>query len=190
MIVIAKFEQKFHSQARSNDFIRFNPMKNSLPSSLNLLSTAALLTMLGVAAVTVLSIDLLLQRWLAIALLGSFGGLAVWLPRDDEAPRLSHINLALAVQSGLLVALLVFFPQSSALIILFYILSVEAMLYNPLQIGLLWLLGFISVVAVYLLSQLGLSQGLGNLASFAGGLLLFGLVSGSLSSARQAQRRS
>jgi signal transduction histidine kinase len=163
---------------------------------MKLLSTAALLTLLGVAVPTVLSIGPLLDRWLALLMLAGFGWLTTRLPDGEEAPRLQQVStwqqvsLILGIQSALLVALFVLFPQSNALIFLFYILSVETLLYFPVKTGLLWLLGYIITATVFLLRISAAGEILSNMASLVGGLLLFGLISSSLRNARLAQKRS
>jgi hypothetical protein len=54
---------------------------------INLLAAAVLITLLGVAVPTLLTIGPLLERWLALILLAAFGGLAARLPQDeDDAP--------------------------------------------------------------------------------------------------------
>ena len=96
----------------------------------------------------------------------------------------------LGLQTALLLALILLFPQAEGLPILFYILAVEAMLYFPAKIGLIWLAGYAIIATIIQISRLGFTESLSALASFAGGLLLFGLVSAALRSARQAQLRS
>lgn len=157
---------------------------------LKLLSVAALLTILGVAATTVLAIETLMERWLAIALLAGISALTMRLHPEDETVNPAQTNIILGIQTVMLVILLIVFPQAETLTIIFYILSVEAMLYNPPTIGASWLIGYSIIMAVYTFSQNELGDSLVYLASFAGGLLLFSLVSGALRNARMAQRRS
>jgi hypothetical protein len=165
-------------------------MKTSNMPSINLLAAAASLTLLGVAVTTVLTIDTLLGRWLALALLAAIGGLTSRLPQDDEDSQPVKIVLILAVQSALLLALLLLFPEAESLSIVFYILSVEAMLYFPVRTGLVWLAGYGLAALIFEIGLYGFSESLSSLATFAGGLILFGLVSAALRSARQAQLRS
>ena len=165
-------------------------MKTATLPSINLLAAVALITLLGVAVPTVLTIGPLLERWLALILLAAFGGLVTRLPKDEDESRQVKLYLILGLQSALLLALLLNFPQVEALTTLFYILSVEAMLFFPVRIGLLWLLGYLIAAVVYQFSQYGFNESLSGLASFAGGMFLFSLVSAALRNAHLAQLRS
>ncbi|MEW5870352.1 MAG: sensor histidine kinase [Chloroflexota bacterium] len=169
-------------------------MKTSALPRINLLLAVSVLTLLAVAVPTLLAIGPLLDRWLALALLAAFGILAIPLSRQpDDSPQARPglpASLLLGAQSVLLLALLGFFPQAESLTTLFYLLCIEAMLYFPVRSGLLWLLGYLLVVAVYQFDQSGLLEALGDLALFTAGLLLFGLVSAALRRARLAQLRS
>lgn len=165
-------------------------MKTFAYPRVSLLAAIALITILGVAVPTVLNIGPLLERWLALILLMAFGGLTARLPRAVDEIAQTKIYLILGLQSALLLALLVLFPQVDELITLFYILSVEVMLFFPVRMGLAWLLCFIVAVVVYQFSQNGFLDSLSSLASFIGGMLLFSLVSAALRSASLAQLRS
>ena len=157
---------------------------------INLLAAANLITLLGVAVPTLLTIGPLLERWLALILLAAFGGLAARLPQDEDETHRQSIYLILGLQSALLLALLLTFPQVETLTILFYILIFETMLYLPVVSSLFWLFGYSSAAVVYQFSQYDLTAGLNNLGIFAVGMLLCSLVAIALRRARLAQQRS
>ncbi|MBN2548535.1 MAG: sensor histidine kinase [Anaerolineales bacterium] len=165
-------------------------MKISSPPKVNLLTAIALITILGVAVPTLLTIGPLLERWLALILLVNFGGLTTMLPGSKEETAPTKIYLILGLQSVMLLALLLLFPQVDELLTLFYILSIEAMLYFPVKAGLIWLFGCIAAVVVYQINQYGFLDSLVSLISIVGGMLLFSLVSAALRAAQQAQLRS
>ncbi len=172
-------------------------------SRLDPLSFVAYLTLAGITAAGLWQIDRILLRWLALGLLVGFGLLQSRLPAQSQGCQLSEswqpwiragaqrrANLIIAAQAGLIVALIETTGAGFPLIFLFFILSVTAMLYNPLRRGLLWLAGFTLLTGWFFFQQAGLSGGLQAMAIYAGGYLFFGVVTNALTQARLAQRRN
>jgi len=165
-------------------------------SRLDPLSLVAYLTLAGITAASLWQIDRILLRWLALGLLAGFGLLQSRLPTYGQGCQLSEswqpsrANLILAAQTGLAVALIEATGAGFPLIFLFFILSVTAMLHNPLRRGLLWLAGFTLLTGWFFFEQEGLSGGLRAIAIYAGGYLFFGVITNALTQARLAQRRN
>ena len=143
------------------------------------------LTLAGVAAASLWQIDRILLRWLAVGLLVGFGLLQSRLPAHNGSPQSQRLaNLIVALQTGLLVVLIETTGAGFPLVLLFFILSVTVMLYNPLRQGLLWLGGFILLTGWFFFEQEGLSGGLRAMAIYAGGFLFFGVITNALTQAR------
>ncbi len=170
-------------------------------SRLDQLSLVAYVTLAGITAAALWQMDRILLRWLALALLVGFGLLQSRLPAYGPGCQVSEswqpspgsrrlANLIIAVQTGLVVALIETTGASFPLIFLFFILSVTAMLYNPLRGGLLWLAGFTLLTGWFFFEQEGLSGGLRAMAIYAGGYLFFGVITNALTQARLAQSRN
>ena len=164
-------------------------------SRLDLLSIVAYLALAGVTAAGLWQLDRILLRWLALGLLMGFGLLQSRLPVQGGAPSGESksrriANVIIAAQTGLVVALIETTGLGFPFVFLFFILSVTAMLYNPLRPGLLWLGGFILLTGWFFFEQEGLSGGLRAVAIYAGGYLFFGVVTNALAQARLAQRQN
>ena len=131
------------------------------------------------------------MRWLALGLLVGFGLLHSRLPEQDGSPKSQRLaNLIVALQTGLVIVLIETTRAGFPFILLFLILSVTVMLYNPLRPGLLWLGGFILLTGWFFFEQEGLSGGLRAMAIYAGGYLFFGVVTNALTQARLTQRQN
>lgn len=164
-------------------------------SHLDRLSLVAYLTLTGVTAVSLWQMDRILLRWLALGLLVGFALLHGRLPTygQDGQPSPAgrrRANLIIAAQAGLMVALIEITGVRFPVIFLFFILSVTAMLYNPLRWGLAWLAGFTLLTGWFFFEQGGLIGGLQAMATYAGGYLFFGVVTNALAQARLAQRQN
>ncbi len=160
-------------------------------SRLDRLSLVAYLTLAGVTAAGLWEIDRILLRWLALGLLVGFGLLHSRLPEQDGSPRSQRLaNLIIALQTGLVVVLIETTRAGFPFVLLFFILSVTVMLYNPLRPGLLWLGGFILLTGWFFFEQEGLGGGLRAMAIYAGGFLFFGVVTNALTQARLTQRQN
>ena len=155
------------------------------------LSLVAYLTLAGAAVAGLWQIDRILLRWLAMGLLVAFGLLHSRLPQHDDSPRSRRLaNLIIACQAGLVVALIETTGIAFPFIFLFFILSVTAMLHNPLRLGLVWLGGFVLLTGWFFFEQEGLGGGLRAMAIYAAGYLFFGVVTNALMQARQSQRQN
>ena len=155
------------------------------------LSLVAYLTLVGAAVAGLWQIDRILLRWLAMGLLAAFGLLQSRLPEYDDSPRSRRLaNLILACQAGLVVALIEITGIAFPFVFLFFILSVTAMLYNPLRLGLAWLGGFVLLTGWFFFEQEGLAGGLRAMAIYAAGYLFFGVVTNALMQARLSQRQN
>ncbi len=155
------------------------------------LSIVAYLTLIGITAAGLWQIDRILMRWLALGLLVVFGTLHSRLPDQFGSPKSQRLaNVIVALQTGLVVALVETTRAGFPLIFLFFILSVTAMLYNPLRLGLIWLGGFTLLTGWFFFEQEGLSGGLRAIGIYAGGYLFFGVVTNALTQALLAQRQN
>lgn len=170
-------------------------------SRLDPLSLVAYLTLAGITAASLWQMDRILLRWLALGLLVGFGLLQSRLPAYGSGCELAEsghfslgnrrrANLIVAAQTGLAVALIEITGVRFPLVFLFFILSVTAMLYNPLRWGLLWLAGYTLLTGWFFFEQGGLVGGLQAMATYAGGYLFFGIITNALSQARLAQRQN
>ncbi len=168
-------------------------------SRLDPVAIVAYLTLAGVTAAGLWQIDRILLRWLALGLLVSFGLLHSRLPQQGGAAPSEpsgdlqsrrRANLIIALQTGLVVALIETTRAGFPFIFLFFILSVTVMLYNPLRPGLWWLGGFILLTGWFFFEQEGLSGGLRAMAIYAGGYLFFGVITHLLTQARLTQRQN
>ncbi len=160
-------------------------------SRIDSLALVAYLALLGVTAAGLWQIDRILLRWLALGLLVGFGLAYSRLPAQDGSPRSQrYANGIIALQTVLVIALIEATQAGFPFILLFFILSVTVMLYNPLRLGLFWLGGFILLTGWFFFEQEGLGGGLRAIAIYAGGYLLFGVVTNALAQARLAQRQN
>lgn len=170
-------------------------------SRLDPLSLVAYLTLAGVTAAGLWQMDRILLRWLALGLLVGFGllqgRLSAYGPGREPAESWQlapggrrRANLIVAAQTGLVVALIETTGVRFPLVFLFFILSVTAMLYNPLRWGLPWLAGFTLLTGWFFFEQGGLAGGLQAMATYAGGYLFFGIITNALTQARLAQRQN
>lgn len=160
-------------------------------SPLLLLNLAAFLTIAGSAVSGVLQSDRILQRWLVLFLLLLFGFLQSRLPSDVESTRaLRSANLLIAGQSLIVAYLLWSTGLGFSFLALFFILTVDAALYNSLKGTLLWIAGFTSFTALYQVHSGGWSGLPVESAVYAGGYLFFGFVTNALKVARQAQAQN
>jgi len=160
-------------------------------SRLDRLSIVAYLTLAGLTAAGLWQMDRILLRWLALGLLVGFGLLHSRLPEQDGSPQCQRTaNLIIALQTALVIVLIEATRTGFPFILLFLILSVTVMLYNPLRLGLVWLGGFILLTGLFFFEQEGLSAALWAMAIYAGGYLFFGVVTNALTQARMAERQN
>jgi signal transduction histidine kinase len=167
----------------------FNKLVNSTfrPDPLILTSYLALA---GITASGLFEIDRLLIRWLALGILAGFGVLQSRYPiLDGKAHSQRQANLILGMQT-ILAFLLTQSSGAFSFILLFFILSAFAMLFNSLRWGLLWLAGFTLLTGWFIIPPSGLGEGLRSLAAYAAGYLLLGAIVNSLSQARLVQQQN
>ncbi len=155
------------------------------------LAIVAYLTLAWVTAAGLWGLDRILLRWLAFGFLAAFGILHSRLPEQNGSAKSQRLaNLIIAFQTGLVVALIETTQAGFPFILLFFILSVTVMLYNPLRTGIFWLGGFILLTGWFFFEREGLGGGLWAMAIYAGGYLFFGIVTNALTQARLTQRQN
>ncbi len=151
---------------------------------------AAYFTIAAVAAVGILEIPYLLYRWLAMVGLVLIGVLFTRTLTHGETLAPLQKQISLTIQTLLVSILLYFTPGSSVFVILFYVLSAQAMLINSFKAGLVWLGVFSLVSAANFIYANGWPGGLGNLLPVVAGYFFFGVLANSLYRADQAQHAS
>jgi signal transduction histidine kinase len=157
-------------------------------SRLNLLNLAAFLTIAGSAVSGVLQIDRILQRWLVLFLLLFLGFLQSRLPVEVESPQQLRLTNSLVAVQALIVTYLVWSTGLGfSFLVLFFILTVNAALYNSLRGTLLWVAVFTALTALLQFQSGGWSGLLRDVAVYAGGFLFFGFVTNALNVARRTQ---
>ncbi|MBN1427233.1 MAG: sensor histidine kinase [Anaerolineae bacterium] len=158
---------------------------------LDRLSIVSYLALAGITAAGLWEIDRILLRWLALSFLVGIGILNSRLPEQNDSPEnRRRANLIIVLQIGLVVTLIETTQARSSFILLFFILSVTVMLYNPLRAGLLWLGGFTLLTGWFFFEQEGLVSGLQAMAIYAGGYLFFGILTHALTQARLTQHQN
>lgn len=155
------------------------------------LTITTYLALAGITASGLLEIDRILVRWLALGFLVGFGVLHSRYPVLDGSSHNQRLANGLVGLQTLLVCLLI---QSSgsvySFLLLFFILSTVAMLFNSLRRGLLWLAGFILLTGWFILPSEGWRDGLRDLGVYASGYLLLGVIVNALSQARLVQQQN
>ena len=155
-----------------------------------LFDLAAYVTIGAVAAVGILDIPYLLYRWTAMLMLILIGVLISRTITSGEGLDRGQVQLSLALQTLLVGGLLAFTPGSSVFVILFYLLSAQAMLTNSFKVGVLWLGIFSLFTAVNFFYAEGWPGGIGDLLLMMAGYFFFGVVANSLYRAARAQHAS
>jgi signal transduction histidine kinase len=162
-----------------------------LSTQTTLLNLTAYLTIAGAAAGAVLLVDRILLRWQVILLLLAFTVLYNRYPGSDGAVRTLRIaNLMIGIQAMIVGYLVVATGVGFSLLILFFVLSVSAALFNSLRGALLWIGAFTLFTAWHLYQAGGWREVAGGLAIYTGGYLFFGFITLALSAARRAQATS
>jgi len=154
------------------------------------LNIAAYLTLAAAGMGGILEIETIFKRWAALTVLIVFCVLLV--PTIDERIyERSHWNHAyLAGLTFLASLLLVIKPGASFLPLIFFILSVIAMLMFPLRIAVLWIAVFALISGINFISTMGWLQGLEILFPFACGYFFFGTFANALYRAREERMKS
>ncbi len=152
------------------------------------LGVTAYLTLIGVTAFSLWEINRILLRWLILGLLVAFGILQSQLPAQFSAKReRMRANAVILLQFALVAGMLVAAGLNYSLVILFFILSVNAMIYNPFRWGLALLVAFTLTSGWFFYTGEGLNSSLRGMTIFAAGYLFFGVVANALAQARIAQ---
>jgi signal transduction histidine kinase len=162
-----------------------------LGNRLNLLNLAATLTIAGSAVSGVLQLDRILLRWQVILLLLFFALLYSRYPDPDGTPHVRHTaNLLIGFQALLAAYLIWVTGLSFSFLVLIFILSASAALYNPLRVTLAWIAAFTALTALLLFQLGGWTGILREMAVYTGGYLFFGFITNALSATRQAQAQN
>lgn len=153
-----------------------------------LLNSTAFLIIAGSAVSGVLQIDRILQRWLVIFLLLLFGFLQSRLLVEYVSIRERHTtNLLIAAQTMVIVYLLRSTGLGFSFLVLFFLLTVNAALNNPLPWTLVWVVVFTTVTGYHLFEASGWSGLLREGSVYLGGYLFFGFVTNALNVAHRTQ---
>lgn len=159
---------------------RFNP-----------LFLAAYLTILAAAVSAIVQVERILLRWQVILVLVVFAFLHSRLPADSLQPGAQRrANWLIGAQTLLVLYLLWTTRLGFSSLVLFFILSVNVALYNPLRLTLAWVAFFALVAGGFEFITDGWGSILREAPIFAGGYLFFGLVTNALTTARQAQAQN
>lgn len=162
----------------------------SLKSHPDLLTLVSYLTLAGVTAFSLLEIDRILLRWLAMGILVIFGVVHSRYPFQDSTwKNQRQVHLLIATQTILIITL---FQTTGvfSFLFLFFLLSANVMLYIPLRRSLSWLAGFTLITGYFLVREGGWLEGLQSLIMYTSGYLFLGIVVNALFQARLAQRRN
>jgi signal transduction histidine kinase len=159
-------------------------------SRISPLYLAGYVTLAGVGISGVLGIGSIIERWAALGLLIAFGLVLSGYRSSVEGLNSRRTQTLLALHTALVVLLLNLGREAYTFAILFYILSVVAMLENTFRVAALWVLLFILITGGYYVSVLGWAAGLSLLLPFAGGYFFFGVFANALNQANQARRQS
>ncbi len=154
------------------------------------LTLVAYITIAGAGTVGIIDIGSTLMRWGALAIL-----ICIAIARErfwvtKEAGQDVRAHLFLGVETALVCGLLAVVPGSSYFPIIFFVLSVDAMLAYPLRVAAVWILLFCLISGVNFIYGFGWLPGLQHLVPYACGYFFFGVFTNSLYQARIAQMRS
>lgn len=163
-------------------------MQKDTPVSFKILTLAAILTVLGSAVSAVLQIESILLRWQVIVLLAILIGMQLSLPEITEslADR-RKASLLVALQTLIVVLLVLRTEIGFSFFILFFILSVNVALNYRLRWVFVWITGFILITAFLNVRGGGWERLLLETAVYAAGYLFFGITTSALRSAQLAQ---
>jgi len=128
------------------------------------------------------------DRWIAAALLLTFGLLLSRSPAPQGPPRTAHLYLA--IQTVLVTCLLLLRPGWTLFPLLFFVLSAQAMLILPLRTAVGWLIFFVVVTGATFVHAVGWSTDLLVLPAYAAGYFFFGVFAQALARANAAHRES
>lgn len=154
----------------------------------NVLLHISAYVLLGViATAALLNTETTVDRWIIVAVLLTFAVVMTRSPEDDAPARDRHLYLG--IQSCIVLSALILLSPFFAL--LFFVLSVEAMLMLPTRKGLLWIAGFAVVTTTaYLLSEQNMVGALLQSLVNSAGFLFFGVFGRALARAEDARQES
>jgi PAS domain S-box-containing protein len=113
-------------------------------------------------------------RWLVVGLLAGFAVLAT-LRNVHPARNGPVMHAYLAAQAGIVVSLLLIEPRLDYFAVLFFLLSMQAMLWLPLRRGYSWIALFVVLTAICLaIGENGFQEGILLAVLYAGGYYFFG----------------
>ena len=156
--------------------------------SINLLSLTGYLVLFAVGVVSILQIDSIFERWIALGILILLGVLRGTFWPYQKGFRLIHIFLG--AETILSILLFGLAPKLDYLPLLFFVFSVDAMLLFSMRTGLLWIGGFILINGAYFIYYFGWREGLETLAIFGSGYIFFGVFANALYRSQEAQLKS
>jgi PAS domain S-box-containing protein len=114
------------------------------------------------------------HRWLVLGLLAAFAVLAT-VRNVHPARNALVMHAYLAVQTAIVVLLLLIEPRLDYFAILFFLLSMQAMLWFPLRTGYSWIAVFVVLTAICLaVGENGLQEGILLTVLYTGGYYFFG----------------
>ncbi|MBG7609861.1 MAG: sensor histidine kinase [Anaerolineae bacterium] len=128
-------------------------------------------------------------RWVALGLYFIFGFL---LSIRGQVTQHSQIPpaLYLAIQTIIIISLLALPPHHQFVIILFFILSVEAPMLQPVRGIYWWVFIFISITTIFFMFFAGAEAAFYNLPIYAGGYIFFAVFAFSAAKAERARTES
>jgi signal transduction histidine kinase len=163
----------------------------SSPSPNLFFNWPAYLTLAAIGAAGILSLESFLGRWGALVLLILFGFLIDRYPPVGTAVFHRRANLYLALQTALVVTLLLISGANAHVFtLLFFILSAIAALVNTFRLGLAWISLFGFITAASFVARVGWGTGLGSTLPLIGGYFFFLVVANALHRASAAQTES
>jgi PAS domain S-box-containing protein len=114
------------------------------------------------------------HRWLVVGLLAAFAALAT-LRNVHPARNGPVMHAYLVAQAGIVASLLLIEPRLDYFAVLFFLLSMQAMLWLPLRTGYSWIAVFVVLTGLCLaVGENGLQEGILLTVLYAGGYYFFG----------------
>lgn len=162
--------------------------RDSFTEQDNALLQVAAYVLLGViATAALLNTESFTERWIIIAVLLTFAVVMTRSPENAAPAREKHLYLG--IQTLIVLSALILLSPFFAL--LFFVLSVEAMLLLPTRIGLLWIGGFTAItITAYLLSEQNVVSALLQALVNSAGFLFFGVFGHAFARAESERKES
>ena len=128
-------------------------------------------------------------RWVALGLYFSIFFLLALREEILSKGRLP-VDFYLAIQTSLVISLLILPPHHEFIVILFFVLSAISTTLQPGKKGYLWIVVFTLITIIFFFFVMGLQNALYSLPIYAGGYLFFGAFSAAAAKAEVARRES